>query len=374
MPPPPGWGGPRWLVGRLASGVGARLHTRSGPLGAVPGRFVRGLVRCPACGCVPVISGGGVYNFCPQGDVIALEVCLAGHCEGCATCMVVSWLQVAARGSRRCVRVGGTPAGVSARRRSPVGRALGHVGCGCPGFRLRVGSRWALCRCLSRCGVPRRACIAAVCWGRGWGGARVTRGLRPVGGWWGEAGGVFGVWRWFPKSRTGPDRVRCLAASACRHVRRAIGRMLACGFFGWPVIPLGISARGGPRATRSAAGSGASFRCGGPTASSVASTVGSSRCGWGGGAGGVAASSASCVAARVRPSGTGARLNWPPTWPVSARKPPSPSAAAGLAAGFSPSGFGTPVGSSRPGSFTRGASAGTVACVGSGSGSGLEAG
>ena len=109
--------------------------------------------------------------------------------------------------------------------------------------------------------------------------------------------------------------------------------LLACWFFGWPVTPLGMSAGGGPRAGRSAAGSGASFRCGGPPASSMASTVGSSRCGWAGGAGGAAASSASCVAARVWPSGTGAGLGWPPTWPASARVRPFPSAAAGLAAG-----------------------------------------
>ena len=37
MPPPQGCGGPRWLLDRLASGVGARVHTRSAPLGAVPG-------------------------------------------------------------------------------------------------------------------------------------------------------------------------------------------------------------------------------------------------------------------------------------------------------------------------------------------------
>ena len=61
----------------------------------------RGLVRCSACGCMPVIRGGGLFSFCPKGGAIALEVCLAGHYEGCAPCMVVSWLQVAGWGSRR---------------------------------------------------------------------------------------------------------------------------------------------------------------------------------------------------------------------------------------------------------------------------------
>ena len=64
---------------------------------------------------------------------------------------------------------------------------------------------------------------------------------------------------------------------------------LACWLFGWPVTLLGISALGGPRVVRSAAGSGASFHCGGPPASSVSSTVDSLRCGWAGGAGGVGA-------------------------------------------------------------------------------------
>ena len=92
MPPPPGWGGRRRLVGRLASGVDAHLHTRSAALGAVPGRFIQGLVRCPACGRVRVIRGASLFSFHPQGGGIALEVCLAGHLEGCAPCMAVSWL------------------------------------------------------------------------------------------------------------------------------------------------------------------------------------------------------------------------------------------------------------------------------------------
>ena len=65
MPPPPGWDGPRWLFSELASGDGARLQTRFGPLGAVPGRFVRGLVRCAACGSVPVIRGGAFHSSPP---------------------------------------------------------------------------------------------------------------------------------------------------------------------------------------------------------------------------------------------------------------------------------------------------------------------
>ena len=100
MPPPVGSGGPRWLLGRLASGVSARLHMRSALLGAVPGRFVRGLVRCPACGRVPVIRGGGVFSSRPQGGVIMLQVCLAGYPEGCAPCIVVPWLRTAAQGIR----------------------------------------------------------------------------------------------------------------------------------------------------------------------------------------------------------------------------------------------------------------------------------
>ena len=129
--------------------------------------------------------------------------------------------------AQRWVRLGGAPArlheglfvaGVSAGRRSPVDCVLGCVACGCPAFGLRVGLRWALCQCLpGRC-VPRCAHVAAVCWGRGWGGARVTRGLCPVGGWWWGVGGMAGARRRSPRAS-----VWCLAAFACRHVRRAIG-------------------------------------------------------------------------------------------------------------------------------------------------------
>ena len=70
---PPGRGISRWLAGRLASDVGARLHSRPASWGAA---LVRGLVRCPACGRGPVICGGSMLSL-PHGGVIALEVCLA---------------------------------------------------------------------------------------------------------------------------------------------------------------------------------------------------------------------------------------------------------------------------------------------------------
>ena len=115
--PAPRLGWPAVAVRQVASGVGARLHTRSAPLGAVPGRFFRGLVRCSACSRAPVIRGGGVFSPRPQGGVIAMEVCLAGHPEGfpcrvsCRLCMVASWLKVAAWGSRRWGRLGGRSCG-----------------------------------------------------------------------------------------------------------------------------------------------------------------------------------------------------------------------------------------------------------------------
>ena len=141
-------------------------------------------------------------------------------------------------------------------------------------------------------------------------------------------------------------------------------------FPGWPATPLGISARAGPGAARSAAGGGASVRCGGPPVSSVACTGNSLLCGSAGGAGGVAGPPAGCAASRDWSFGTGVGPGWPPTWPASARVSPVPSAKAGLAAIVPPSGCGTPIGSSRPGASARGASARTVARVGSGSGSG----
>ena len=117
MPPPPGWGGPQWLISRLVSGVGARLHTRSAPLGAVPGRF--NVWSAAALVVLPVTRGGPVFSSRPQNGVIALEVCLTGHRGGfprgppCRPCMVALWLRVAVRGSRRLVRLGGAPAGLN---------------------------------------------------------------------------------------------------------------------------------------------------------------------------------------------------------------------------------------------------------------------
>ena len=162
--------------------------------------------------------------------------------------MVASWLRMAARCSRCWVPVGVTPAGLHdgiervfiavlpAGRRSPVSCAFGHVGCGCRGVGLRVGSGWAPWWRLPRHGVPRIACVAAMCWGRGWGGAHVTRGLRFVGGLCGEAGGILGVWHRCPRSSTRLASVRCLVASACRHVRRAMGRRAGTRVF-WLARP-----------------------------------------------------------------------------------------------------------------------------------------
>ena len=69
VPLPPGWGGPRWRVDRLASGVGGRFHARTLSWGAL---LVRGPVRRAARGRLPLTLSGNL----PQGGVIALEVCL----------------------------------------------------------------------------------------------------------------------------------------------------------------------------------------------------------------------------------------------------------------------------------------------------------
>ena len=172
-PPPPGWGGPRWLFSRLASGVSACHHTRSALLGAVPGRFVRDLVCCPACDRVPVICGGAVFSPRPQGGVIALEVCLAGYREGfprgvpCRLCMIASWHRLATSGSQGWVCVGGAPAGrhegvesvviaaVSAGPRPPAGCAWV-----CQGLKWAPGSvpprtlRPLVCPCRFRVLAP----------------------------------------------------------------------------------------------------------------------------------------------------------------------------------------------------------------------------
>ena len=66
----------------------------------------------------------------------------------------------------------------------------------------------------------------------------------------------------------------------------------ACCIAGWSTPPLG-----------SPTGGGVAVRCGGPCMSS-APTVGSSRCGWIGAAGGVAALSAGCAASQASPSDT----------------------------------------------------------------------
>ena len=142
MPPPPGQGSPPWWAGRLASGVGARFHARPASWGTA---LVRGLVCCSARGRGPVTRGGSMLSV-PQGDVVALEVCLARHCEGPFLCMVASWLWAHARARRRWDRVKVTHAGlhegiervfvavVSAGQRYPAGRVLGRVGCGFPGL------------------------------------------------------------------------------------------------------------------------------------------------------------------------------------------------------------------------------------------------
>ena len=202
----------------------------------------------------------------------------------------------------------------------------------------------------------------------------MTRGLCPVGGWWGGVGGMYGARRRSPRSGTRLASVRCLAAFACRHVWRVIGwrrGVLVAQLARHHAIYL--RSAWSPRFS-SAISTGASSRCGGPSVSSMASTVGSSRCGWARGAGGAAASSFIVVAARVWPFGKGAGLGSLPIWPASARVLLLPSAAAGRVAGVPPSGCGTPVGSPWPGVFARGASVAWVACAGSGSGSGLGAG
>ena len=102
---------------------------------------------------------------------------------------------------------------------------------------------------------------------------------------------------------------------------------LACCTVGWSTPPLGFPLWGGP-----AAGGGISVRCGGPPICSVASLVGSSHCGWAGGAGCGAASPVGCVASRAWPSDTGGGPGW------------------------------------LPGPADRGLSAGTVVCAGSRSG------
>ena len=100
---------------------------------------------------------------------------------------------------------------------------------------------WAPCRRLPGRGVPRRACVAAACWGRGWGGARVTRGLCPVIGWWVGGGGA--ACSVFPVGPPGPvpGWPACGASLLLRAVMSGgrLAGMLACCMFRWPVTPLG---------------------------------------------------------------------------------------------------------------------------------------
>ena len=70
VPPPPGRGGPRRRVDRLASGVGGRFHARTLSWGAA---LVRGPVCRAASGRLFLTRSGNL----PQGGVIALEVCLS---------------------------------------------------------------------------------------------------------------------------------------------------------------------------------------------------------------------------------------------------------------------------------------------------------
>ena len=53
-----------------------------------------------------------MLTFRPQGGVVLLEVCLAGHRDGRAPCMVISRLRMAAKVTWCWVCVGVTPAGL----------------------------------------------------------------------------------------------------------------------------------------------------------------------------------------------------------------------------------------------------------------------
>ena len=105
-PRPQGRGGPRRWAVRLASGVSARSHARPTSLGAA---LIRGLVRCSACGRVPVTCSGSMPGVAQVG-VIALEVCLAWYREGGVLCMVASLVWADAWCPRYWDRVGVTHA------------------------------------------------------------------------------------------------------------------------------------------------------------------------------------------------------------------------------------------------------------------------
>ena len=174
-----------------------------------------------------------------------------------------------------------------------------------------MGLRWALCRCLPGCCVPKCACVAAVCWGRGWSGARVTRGLCPVGRWCGGVGGTPAPGVGLPVHVTGwPTSGASLLLRVATSGGRFAG-VLACLLFGCAVPPLGISALGGPQ------------RLGPPLAAVLPSATGVPplppwRPPWA--TDGAAASSLIGVATRVWQSGRGTGLGWPPIClPVPAR-------------------------------------------------------
>ena len=212
-----------------------------------------------------------------------------GQREGCAPCLVVSRLPPAARGSRLWVCVGGTPAGlhegvervfvagVSARQRPPVGLPAWACRVWLPGLRTPHGLELGPVSAPA-CGVPRP-------WMR-----RRPRDPRsvPRGRVVGGGGSKLGARRQSSRSCTVSASNASLPSRAAMSGGRLAG-VLACWLLGWPVSRLGISSLGGPWAVRSAVCSGTSFRCGGPPASPVVSTVGSLRCGWAGREGGVAA-------------------------------------------------------------------------------------
>ena len=161
--------------------------------------------------------------------------------------MVASWLRVAARGSRRLLCLGALlQDAMKGSKESSSGLCLPgdgprSVACTGPvgGRRLGVGHRlgleWALGWCLpGRC-IPRWARVAAVCWGRGWSGAWVTRGLCPVGGRWG------GGWRHARHPVSVPQvpyRVdQCLVPRCFRVPPCPAGDWLACRHAGCPACP-----------------------------------------------------------------------------------------------------------------------------------------
>ena len=82
---------------------------------------------------------------------------------------------------------------------------------------------------------------------------------------------------------------------------------------GWPAVGGSACFNAGRSAPPpgSPTGAGVAVRCGGPRISS-APTVGSPRCGWVGGAGVAASSSAGCAASRAWPSDTGGNPGWLP--------------------------------------------------------------